>query len=290
MSDHGSPTVRRRRLAAELHRLRELSGLTGDQVAVRLGWSPSKISRIENIRSGIKVQDASRLLDLYGVQGGHRDDLLALAQEAERKGWWETYSADWPADFSNYIDMEAEAQSISSWEPLVVPGLLQTEAYGRAVIANWQSFTALPDSVIERRVKVRLERQQVIAGDDALRFAVILDESVLHRRFGENSVMNEQLKRLFEESQRPNITLQVLPLGGFHPVCTGAFGLLRFTQVHGVVVPDVVYLENMTNGLYIDDEVDTYYYQRAFDQMRCNSLDPVRSRELILQINHDRWR
>ena len=162
MSDHGSPTVRRRRLAAELHRLRELSGLTGDQVAARLGWSPSKISRIENIRSGIKVQDASRLLDLYGVEGSHRDDLLALAQEAERKGWWETFSADLPEELIDFIGMEAEAATAWNWEPQVVPGLLQTESYARELVGNWQSFVKSMPSAIERRVEARLARQQVL--------------------------------------------------------------------------------------------------------------------------------
>ncbi len=290
MSDHGSPTVRRRRLAAELHRLRERSGLTGDQVAERLGWSPSKVSRIENTRSGIKEPDARRLLELYQVDVSRRDELLAMAREADRKAWWEAYSADWPDGFSEFIGMEAEAEAIMSWEPQVVPGLLQTERYAREIIANWRSFTAMADSAIGRRVKVRLARQDVLEREIPVEYRVIIEESVLRRRFGANPVMSEQLGKLAEISQRANVTLQILPLASFHPISTGAFALFRFNQIHGVIAPDVVYLENMTDSLYIEDEIETYYYQRAFDHISQNSLGPDQSRELILQIRHDVWR
>lgn len=290
MPDHGSPTVRRRQLATELHRLRERLGLTGDQVAERLGWSPSKISRIENNRSGIKLPDARKLLDLYEVSGRHRDELLTLAREAERKGWWVTYSADWPADFTSYIGMEAEAESICNWEPLVIPGLLQTEAYCREVIGNWQAFAAMPTAVIERRVDVRLARQQVLNRADPVEFAVILDESVLRRRFGENAVMRAQLEKLAEASKVPNITLRVLPLSGYHPLGTGPFALLHFSQVHGVAIPDVVCLENMANSLYLEEEMTIYYYQLAFEHMQAKSLTVDETRELILSTSHELWR
>jgi transcriptional regulator with XRE-family HTH domain len=287
--DHGSPTVRRRQLAAEVHRLRERSGLTGDQAAERLGWSPSKISRIENMRSGIKLADARKLLDLFGVQGGQRDKLLALAHEAERKGWWVPYSADWPAEFTSYVGMEAEAESIRSWEPLVVPGLLQTEVYGREVIGNWQAFAAMPGAAIERRVDLRLARQQVLSRADPLQFSVVIDESVLRRRFGEKSAMHDQLSRLIEVSRLPNVRLTILPLSGYHPISTGAFSLLHFAQVHDISIPDVAFLENMTNSLYIEEEVELYYYQRAFEQITANSLGPAESRDLIAQVDREFW-
>jgi transcriptional regulator with XRE-family HTH domain len=287
VSDHGSPTVRRRRLAAELHRLRERSGLTGDQVAERLGWSPSKISRIENTRSGLKIADARKLLDLYGVDNPKRDELLAMTREADQKAWWEAYSGEWPEGFSEFIGMEAEAEVIMNWEPQVVPGLLQTEGYAREVITSWQLFTRTPPLAIERRVQARLRRQDVL-NETSLRLSAIVDESVLLRRFGDNSVMRDQLDRLIEVSTAPNVTLQVLPLAGEHPIATGAFSLLRFAQVHGVAIPEVAYVEQMTDSQLIKEETATYYHQVAFGVLLERSLDPAKSRDVIVKAR-DNW-
>ena len=155
MPGSGRPTIRRLRLAVQLHRLRERTGRTGDQVADDLGWSPSKISRIENARSGISVSDTKKLLDLYHVAGAYRDELIALARAASNTGWWEAYSAILHKDLIELIGMEAEASSARNWEPQVVPGLLQTEAYARAVIGGWQEFTRItPEAVDHRAIAV----------------------------------------------------------------------------------------------------------------------------------------
>ncbi len=289
MSDHGSPTVRRRRLAAELHRLREEARLTGDEVADHMGWSSSKVSRIENARTGMRLADLRRLLDLYGVDSAACDELLALARDAEQKGWWEAYSGDWPEGFSEFIGMEAEAEVIMNWEPQVVPGLLQTEGYAREVIASWQLFTTTPPPAIERRVRARLKRQDVLSGTSLRQLHVIVDESVLLRRYGDSSVMRAQLDRLIQVSTSPNVTLQIFPLNGEHPLATGAFTLFRFAQVHGLTVPNVVYIEQMTDSQLIKEDTATYYHQIAFEVLRDRSLEPDKSRDLIAEVSREQW-
>ncbi len=289
MSDHGSPTVRRRRLAVALRRLRERSGLTGDQVAERLGWSPSKISRIENTRTGVKVPDARKLFDLYGVADSHRDELLALAREAERKGWWETFSADLPEELIDFIGMEAEAATAWNWEPQVVPGLLQTESYARELVGNWQSFVKSMPSAIERRVEARLARQQVLTQAVPLELSAVLDESVLLRRFGDNAVMRSQLEFLVTVSQMPNVTLKVLRLSGHHPVGTGAFAYLQFPQAYDIQLSDVVLVEQFASSYYVKDEADVYQYQLAFERLYEESLPPPKSRDLITDVIREEW-
>lgn len=281
MPDHGSPTVRRRRLAAELRRLREESGLTGDQVAERLGWSPSKISRIENTRSGIKLPDVRRLLDLFRVEGEHRGELLTLAREAGQKAWWEIYSDTLPGEHVPFIGLEAEAKWVRTWEPQTVPGLLQTEDYAREVIETWRAVEPIPPAAIERRVKARLERQHVLTRDPPLILSATLDESVLLRRFGDSSVMREQLAHLARIAELPNVTLQILPLDGRHPAGTDSFVHLQFAPELGVALHDVVYIENLRGALYLEDETETYQYRLAFDRLTQESLDPRKSRMLI---------
>ncbi|MQA87622.1 MAG: helix-turn-helix domain-containing protein [Streptosporangiales bacterium] len=284
MTDPGSPTVRRRRLAAELRRLRERSRRTADQVAKELGWSPSKISRIEQARTGPKLPDVESLLRLYGIEGTHRDELLALAREAERKGWWEAYSDALPPRYGAYIGMEAEAESIWEWQPHVVPGLLQTEDYARQVIRLAQSTATVPPREIERRVETRLARQQVLNRDPPLTLSVVLDESVLLRRFGDNSVMRGQFDRLVEAAQLPNVTLQVLRLDGSHPVITQNFVLLQFPRVHEIVLHDIVHIEHMDAVLYVEEEVATYRYRLAFERLVAAALTSAESLELISKV------
>ncbi len=283
MSDHGSPTVRRRRLAAELHRLRERSGLTGDQVAERLGWSPSKISRIENHRSGIKLTDARKLLDLYQVSDRHRDELLALAREAGRKAWWEAYSDALPSAYAFYIALEAEAKLSCEREVQIVPGLLQTEDYARAVIRrHMDSFSAIPPGEIERRVEVRLARQRILTDEGSLELSIILDESVLTRRIGDSSIMHAQLKKLLECADLPNVTLRVHPLERPQVIGTDSFVLLQFDSAHEISLHDVVYLETLNGGIYIEREAETYQYRLAFERMKAEALDPRQTQDFIL--------
>lgn len=288
MPGSGSPTVRRMRLAAELHRLRELAGLTGDQAADELGWSPSKISRIENARSGVSVSDARKLLDLYRVGGTHHGELVSLAREASRKGWWENYS-ELPGDLIELIGMEAEATSAWNWEPQVIPGLLQTEAYAREVIGGWQRFAKITPSAIDSRVEVRLARQRRLSGEEPLRLWAVIDESALSRRFGGNAVMRAQLQHLIDVSQLPNITLRVLSLSGRQPVGTGAFVYFTFPQIYDIRLNDIVWLEQLTNNFQIQQKDAVYQYGLAFDELFIESLPPPESRDVIADAMNKIW-
>ena len=288
MPGSGSPTVRRMRLAAELHRLREQAGLTGDQAADELGWSPSKISRIENARSGVSVSDTRKLLDLYQVSGTHHGDLVSLAREASRKGWWETYS-ELPDDLIELIGMEAEATSAWNWEPQVIPGLLQTEGYSRGVVGAWQEWATVTPAAVDRRVEARLKRQQRLEGEDPLRLWAVMDESVLSRRFGDNAVMRAQLQHLIEKSRLDNVSLRVLSLDGKQPVGTGAFLYLRLPRLYQIHLDDIVVLEHHTKSLFVRREEELIQYEKAFDSLFEASLPPPRSRDVIARVMKDTW-
>jgi transcriptional regulator with XRE-family HTH domain len=289
MPDQGSPTVRGRRLAAELRRLRERSGLTGEEVAARLGWSGSKVSRIELHRIGIKQPDLRKLLDLYGVGEPHRSELQALARESSQKSWLEKVTASFPPEQANYLQVEAEARCAWTWEPLVVPGLLQTAEYAEAVMQGWQSMFALPPMETERRVRARLIRQQLLTKEPPLELMVVIDESVLHRKFGDNTVMREQLNHLIELSQLPSIRVRVLPLAANHLIGCGAFYGLQFPQVHDVPLHDTVAVEHLLGTYYIEDEEDTYRFRVTFDRLMAESLSAGESRGLIARAAREIW-
>jgi transcriptional regulator with XRE-family HTH domain len=285
-----SPTVRRLRLAAELRRLRERAELTGDDVAKRVKWSASKVSRIETAQTTPRESDIRKLLALYGVGGRDAEELLALAKEAAGKGWWETYSPTLPPEYSALIGMEAEARSALSWAAQTVPGLLQTADYAREVTNGYlERIAPVPPSETGRRVEVRLARQQVLTRDDPLELRAVLDQSVLARRFGNRDVMNRQIKKLLDLSERANISLRILPLDGPHPIGTGAFVLLQFGDVHHVTYQDVVYIENLTGSRYVEEEDEVYRYRRSFDRLTELALDEARSRE-VLTAARDEWK
>jgi transcriptional regulator with XRE-family HTH domain len=281
VSDYGSPTVRRRRLAAELRRLRERAHLTGDQVADRLGWSPSKISRYELARTGLNPAEVGKLLDLYGVDELQRDELLALAREARLKGWWEAYGDALPENNLAFIGLEAQASSVREWQVEVVPGLLQTQKYAREIVRGFQRVETIAPGRVERRLQARLERQQVLFREPPLELHVVLDESVLLRCMGDNSVMDAQLRRLVEVSRLPNVTLQILPLDLPHSLSLDSFVLLTFGDERGATLHDVASAEHLTGELHVEGEADTYQYRLAFDFLAQQSLNPAESRELI---------
>src|SRR5690349_21386195 len=207
----GSPTVRRRRLAAELREIRESKGKSGESVAAALRWSPSKISRYERAKTGLRPQEVQRLLDYYQITGQRRELLLALAEDAAQKGWWEEFGDILSEDYQQFIGLEYEATSINIWHVDVVTGLLQTEAYARHIISSYSRVEPVAPGMIGRMVRVRMRRQQVL-NREGLQLSVVLDESVLKRRIGDESVMYEQLQRLAREAERPNLTLRILPL------------------------------------------------------------------------------
>ncbi len=289
MATSGSPTVRRRRLAAELRRLREEDGRTGEAVADLLGWSKAKVSRYELARGGLKPGDVARLLDVYDVQGEHRKQLLTLAEEATQEGWWEAYSDVLTAEHLAYIGLEAEATSICQWQINVVPGLLQTEQYARDIFSGYQEVSPTAPTIIERKVKTRLIRQQVLTRDQPLDLAVVLDESVLRRQRGEPAVMHEQLQHLAEVAKRPNVTVQILPLAGPKRLAMDSFQILQFGQAHETPLRNVVSTESLLNYLYVEGETDTYEFRLAFEHIAQEALDPEESRELIVRSARQLW-
>jgi len=285
-----SPTVRRRRLAAELRRLRERASLTGDQVAEHMGWSASKVSRLENAHTPPRVPEIRKLLALYGAED-RTADLIELAREAQTsKGWWESYSQTLSPEYATLIGLEAEATATMNWAPFLVPGLLQTSDYAREVTNGLvEGIAPISPAETRRRVEARIARQQVLTRDNPLQFSAILDESVLFRRFGDRTVMQSQIKRLQDLSERTNITLRILPLDGPHPIGTGAFVLLQFDEVHDVTHRDVVYLEHLTGGRYVEEEEESFTYRRTFGRLSDLALDEAESQKMIASA-HDTWR
>jgi len=273
--------VRQRRLAAELRRLR--ADRTGDEVAVALGWSPSKVSRYELARTGPNLADIGKLLDYYRVTGSHREQLLALAREATQKGWWEAYSEGLPDELIALIALEDEASSSWMWQVEVIPGLLQTEEYARQVISAYQSGIPLLPSQIDQRVEARLKRQNILTRDDPLGFSLVLDESAILRRNTDTQVMRAQLQHLVEVSRLPNVTVRVFPLEKLHPVITASFLLLQFGRAHETALNDVVSTEQLQSNLHFEGEADTHQYRLAFQALYDAALDPEQSRELILR-------
>jgi hypothetical protein len=283
----GAPTVRQRRLAAELRRLR--GDRTGDEVAAALKWSPSKVSRYELARTGPNVAEVEKLLDYYGVTGSHRERVLALAREATQKGWWESYSAV-PEELIALIALEDEATSSWMWQVEVIPGLLQTGEYARQVItAAYQIGIPFLPSQIDQRVEVRLRRQNILTRDNPMEFSVVLEESALLRRNTDTRVMRGQLEHLAAVSELPNVTVRIFPLQTLHPVTTSSFVLLKFGRAHETELNDVVSTEQLQSNLHFEGEADTHQYRLAFQALSDAALDPEQSRELILRTSQQVW-
>lgn len=291
MAAPGSPTVRRRRLAAELREIRESKGKSGDAVASALRWSPSKISRYELARTGLKPQEVERLLDYYQITGPRRELLLALAEDAARKGWWEDYADSLSADYQQFIGLEHEASSMAIWHVETVAGLLQTEAYARHIIRSYSRIEPMAPGMIERLVKVRMRRQQVLTRDPEPELTVVLDESVLTRRIGDDAVMYGQLRWLAEVAERPNLALQILPLSAQHTVVVESFVIFGFGSEDDddAILQDVVSSEHLRNAFSVEGEKETYLHRIAFQELARSSLDPASSRQLILEMAESCW-
>ena len=283
-----SPTVRRRRLAAELRGIREGKGKSGDVVAAALRWSPSKISRYERARTGLRPREVERLLDYYQITGSHRALLLGLAEDAAQKGWWEEFADTLAEDYQQFIGLEHEATSIAIWHVDVVAGLLQTEGYARHIISSYSRVEPVAPGMIGRLVKVRMQRQQVL-DREGLQLSVVLDESVLTRRIGDESVMYEQLQRLAREADRPNLTMRILPLSAQHTVFGESFVIFGFGEDSDAMLQDVVSTEQLRSGFTLEGERETYLHRIAYQMLAEASLDPVASKALILQTAQSYW-
>ena len=280
--------MRRRRLAAELRGIRESKGKSGDTVAAALKWSPSKISRYERARTGLRPREVERLLDYYEITGPRRALLLGLAEDAAQKGWWEEYSDSLSDDYKQFIGLEHEATSMAIWHVDVVTGLLQTEEYARHIIGSYSQVEPIAPGMIGRLVRVRMRRQQVLSRD-GLQLSVVLDESVLKRRIGDDTVMYDQLQRLAREAERPNLTLQILPLNAQHVVFGESFVVFGFGYDIEAMLQDVVVTEQLKNSFTLEGERETYLHRIAFQMLANASLDPAESRELILDTAESYW-
>jgi hypothetical protein len=271
--------VRQRRLARELRRLREGAHLTIEQVANKLELSPSTVSRIETAQVGIRPRDVRELLDIYGVAGVQRDELLQIARERRQQPWWQEYR-----DLPNMAlaGFEADATSISQFSALLVPGLLQTEAYAREVLTAIR-LDARPGD-IQRRMDLRLNRQALLTGETAPQYWVVLDEAVVRRPVGGPAVMGAQLEYLAQRAALPSVTLQVLPFSaGAHAGMDGEFTIFGYRAPED---PDVVYIENTGGDAYIEDADVTRRYNRIFDHLRAAALDPAESVRTLAELEH----
>jgi transcriptional regulator with XRE-family HTH domain len=284
----GSPTVRRRRLAAELREIRESKGKSGDAVAAALHWSPSKISRYERAKTGLQPREVERLLNYYEITGARRELLLELAEDATQKGWWEEYGDKLNSDYRQFIGLEDEASSIAIWQVDVLPGLLQTPDYARHIIGSYSQIEPVTPGMIDRLVRVRIRRQQVLDRDSAVQLSVVLDESVLQRRIGRDRVMADQLRRLEQDAGRPNVEVRILPLDAEHSVFGESFVIFRFGEDGEASLQDVVSTEHLTTDFSLEGERETYLHWIAFKTLARESLDPAESRKLIRKMA-DHW-
>lgn len=279
MASEQSPTVRRRRLALELRRLRESAKLTCEEVAERMECSASKISRVETGRVSVSPRDVRDMLEIYGTSPDQRDSLVQLARESRQKGWWHAYGDTVQPHFATYLGLESAASEIRIYEVCLIHGLLQTEDYARAVITA--GMVNSPRADIERRVALRMERQRVSKVTPP-KVWVVLDEAALRREVGGPEVMRVQLEYLLELAAMPNVSLQVIPFGGgAHPAMGRPFVVLVFGERAD---PDVVYLEDLTSALWVEnvDEVDRYNV--FFNHLRATALSFEGSAALITKV------
>jgi len=273
-------TVLRMLLGSQLRRFREAAGITPEQAGYEIRASRSKISRLENGKVGLKSRDITDLLALYGVTDADlQSRFLALAKQSNTPDWWTKYSdilADW---FETYIGLEAAAATIRSFEVQFVHGLFQTEDYARAVTLLRRKTA--PDEEIERRVALRLKRQDLLSRPNSPRIWSVMDEAVLHRLVGGPAVMRAQFQHLIEVAALPHVTLQVIPFAnGAHAGESGSFTVLRFDERD---LPDVVYLEQLTGAVYLDQRADVEHYLEVVDELSSQALTPAMTTRFIEQ-------
>jgi transcriptional regulator with XRE-family HTH domain len=272
--------MRRRRLAAELRRLRHESEKSIEEVAAGLGWQPSKLSRIENRQVGISTADLRKLLVAYKVEDrAYSDELTDMARRATERGWWQSFSSDVvPTALANLIGLETEARTIRSYEPELVPGLLQTEAYARAIMRAWQPSWTAAD--IDRRVEIRLARQDVLRQTGASpQASCIINESVLRRSVGGNEVMHEQIEMLAKERDPANVTVQVLSFNsGAHPAMAGPFQILTF---HDPGDLGIVHLETALTAMTLEQPEELRRYDEIWGSLQARALSPEDSRVMM---------
>ncbi|MFI5569539.1 helix-turn-helix domain-containing protein [Streptomyces sp. NPDC051740] len=277
---HG-PAVRRRKLGAELRALRTSAGLTSGEAARLAGWHQSKVSRIETGTSGVKPADVRLLLDVYGVADPQlRELLLVLSGSGDGDGrhhWWHAYRGVLPPTYRDFISLESQASAMRTLETTVIPGLLQTPEYARAVTEA--ALEDAPEERLDTLVEVRLARQDVLRATPPLELSAVLDEAVLRREVGGPGVMTRQLNRLVEAARLPQVRLQVLPFSaGAHIGMTGPFVIFSFSRTSDL---DVVVLDHLTSSLHLERKEDLRVYSEAFDALSIHALSPEDSLDFI---------
>jgi len=279
MEDSASPLMLRRRLRTELRTARLNKQLTQEQVAQAMEWSLSKMNRIEKAKTGISTNDLKALLPLYGITEEERtEELLALARAARQPPWWRQYSDIAPTTLLELIDYESAASAISQFEPMFVPGILQTEEYARAVLRTFYGEDS-PAERVPALVELRTKRRDLLVSDDAPKFSFLLDESVIRRLAGSPAVTSRQLRHLAELADLRNVTIQVIPFAaGFHPGMRGPFKVIEFEDT-----PDenVVFLEGPRGDFISDDPEETKSYLETFRRITQMALGPSDSVDLL---------
>ncbi|MBQ1096093.1 helix-turn-helix domain-containing protein [Streptomyces sp. b94] len=277
---HG-PVVRRRKLGAELRALRTSAGITSGEAARLVGWHQSKVSRIETGTSGAKPADVRLLLDAYGVDDDQLRELLVMLAGSDDAGgrnhWWHAYRGVLPPTYRDFISLESQASAMRTLETTVVPGLLQTPEYARAVTRA--AADGLPEERLDTLVEVRLARQDVLRAQPPLLLSAVLDEAVLRREVGGPGVMSRQLARLVEAARLPHVRLQVLPFAaGAHIGVTGPFVIFSFSSTSDL---DVVVLDHLTSSLHLERKEDLEAYTEAFNALQIHALSPEDSLDFI---------
>ena len=277
----GGPTVQRLLVGARLRRLRTDMGLSREEAAEAIRASEWKIHRLENGQVGFKERDLVDLLERYQVTDpAEVGELLALAREANTPGWWQHYGDVLPQWFRTYVDLESAATLIRTYEGQFVPGLLQTDDYMRAVVRGAHLDESSEE--VGRRVRLRMARQTLLTREQPPRLWAVVDEAALRRPVGGREVMRGQLERLIDATKLPNVTLQVLPFGaGAHPAMVGAFSILRFAERE---LPDVVYLEHLTNAVYLDKRAEVERYLDVMELLCVDSEPPAKTVDLLTKI------
>jgi transcriptional regulator with XRE-family HTH domain len=277
-----SPTLRRRRLSAELRRLRRECGMTALEVTEQLSWAGGKLTRMERgewVRPN--PRDVQDLLDVYGVRDEHqREQLMTWAKEGRERGWWHPYRDMLSESYTTFVGLEAEASTERTFELAVIPGLLQTPDYARALLQSGPAEISSED--IDQRVEVRVARQEILTGSDPIRLVAVIDEAALRRPAGSDEVMRAQLEQLINMATRPKTTVLVIPFRkGRHPGTTGPFTILEFPQR---LDPDAVYIENVAGELFLEEPADVDRFRIAFERLTALAESPEDTIKMIAEL------
>jgi transcriptional regulator with XRE-family HTH domain len=273
----GGPTARRMVLGGQLRRLREAAGISREDAGYSIRASASKISRLELGRVSFKHRDVTDLLSLYGVSDAtERDAFLVMAGESNQPGWWHPFGDVLPPWFADYVGLEESASRLQTYEIYFVPGLLQTARYASAVIR--QGLPGSSEEEVDRRISLRVRRQQMFAKRESTRLWAVIDEGILHRPIGGRAVLREQLHHLLEVTALPNVSLQVVPFALGGSAAEGAFTILRFAESD---LPDIVYLEHLCGAMYLDKTDEVEQYTKVANRLAVDARTPEDTRKFV---------